>query len=334
VLVQYDDAAEVWDPVTQTFSPTGSLPDNHWQGTAIRLGDGRVLVVGGIPGAISDGPTDTAVIWDPATEDWTPTGSMASGRTGAAWTVLGDGRVLVMGGQAGRLRDSGDGSEAQMWDSAAGRMAELWDPSTGIFRPAGQTGRTYEYFPSATLLPDRRVLLFGYAEEEDGMSAEIWDPTTEIWSTAQPTAGSWSAAAPLGDGRVLVVGTDAGLTTAGRAAAIWDPLSGDLEPTGSLVEGRNGPSATLLSDGRVLVAGGAWPMVHVSGDEYRDGPVTSTAEIWDPRTGTFSFTGNLQDPRTAHSALLLPDGDVFIIGGYDQVSDPVLSAEVFHPDQS
>ena len=84
-------------------------------------------------------------------------------------------------------------------------------------------------------------------------------------------------------------------------------------------QGRFGHSATVLDNGRVLVAGG-----------YNQGPLAS-AEIFDPSTGTWSETGSLESPRNAHSATLLNDGRVLVAGGvgYAQV---LSSAEIYDPD--
>jgi hypothetical protein len=177
------------------------------------------------------------------------------------------------------------------------------------------------------------VLIFGQTEE-GAPSAEAWDPVAETWTTIPAPPETWAAATPLGDGRVLLIGTDAALGIAGRAVLVWDPRSGDAESTGSLIEGRLGPSATVLLDGRVLVAGGAGPDVRVAGAQWESGPATGSAEIWDPRTGTFFATGPLEDPRSAHAAVRLTGGEVLVVGGYDQASDPVSSVEVFQEEEA
>jgi len=83
--------------------------------------------------------------------------------------------------------------------------------------------------------------------------------------------------------------------------------------TGSLNFGRSGPTATLLPNGKVLVAGGG----------------TNTAELYDPASGTWSVTGNLNMPRWVHTATLLPNGNVLVVGGWDNES--VASAELYDP---
>ena len=87
---------------------------------AVRLRDGRVLVAGGAS-------TASAELYDPATNRWTPTGSMSVDRHSSTATLLRDGRVLVVGGHSG----NGTGVQAS---------AELYDPASGRWTPTGRLG--------------------------------------------------------------------------------------------------------------------------------------------------------------------------------------------------
>ncbi len=137
------------------------------------------------------------------------------------------------------------------------------------------------------------------------------DGFLQTGSMAVARAGA--AAVRLADGRVLVVGgwgsrdDHDGLTS----AEIYDPATGSFTPTGSMREGRVSPSVTLLTDGRVLVAGG-YPFHSMT-----VGPATplSSAELYDPATGTFSSTGQMIEGRAGHAAVRIPSGDVLIAGG-------------------
>ena len=123
------------------------------------------------------------------------------------------------------------------------------------------------------------------------------------------------------DGRVLVVGgTSNGVSF--HSAELYDPNTGEWSLTGSLHEGRFNHTATLLSDGRVLVTGGL---------DY-DFPqrVLKSAEVYDPATGTWSQTGDMGTVREFHTATLLANGKVLVVGGAGNVL--YHQAELYDPD--
>jgi len=89
-----------------------------------------------------------------------------------------------------------------------------------------------------------------------------------------------------------------------------------------MTDGRQYHSATLLSDGRVLIVGG--------GSDYANRRFLASAEIFDPATGTFTSTGSLATARSYHTATLLNDGRVLVAGGYGAAA-PLTSAEMYDP---
>jgi hypothetical protein len=121
----FQASAEIFDPKTGTFSPTGSMAHAPGKQTATLLADGRVLIVGG--NEVGDESLKSAEIFDPKAGIFSPTGSMATARTLHAATILADGRVLVVGGTSVGFTFSGPfvGS------------AEIYDAATGLFSPAG-----------------------------------------------------------------------------------------------------------------------------------------------------------------------------------------------------
>jgi len=104
-----------------------------------------------------------------------------------------------------------------------------------------------------------------------------------------------------------------------HSPALLAQSPGRFTATGNMTTPRAVHTATLLLDGRVLVAGGSG----ANGSPYA---ATNTAELYDPATGTFAATGNMTTARAGHSATRLPDGRVLIAGGY-----PGRNAEIYDP---
>ena len=227
---------------------------------------------------------------------WVPTGALDMPRMFHSATLLGTGKVLVVGGIANAAILTG---------------AELYDPASGTWSPTGnmsvpRVGHT------ATLLPSGKVLVVG--GEPNAETAEIYDPTTGSWALTDNlgTARIGHTATLLQSGRVLVVGgyvygIDGESLVLARSAELFDPATGTWSPTGSPFKPRYWHTATLLNDGKVLIARG-------SVDDYYIDP-TSTAELYDPGTGTWSAVATSLLPTWGHTATLLPNGTVLLTGG-------------------
>ncbi len=114
-----------------------------------------------------------------------------------------------------------------------------------------------------------------------------------------------------------------GDTNAG--AEIFDPATGTFKATGSPVVTRNSHTATLLSDGRVLIAGGN---AKGGSNDVPNQVIFNTAEIFDPSSGAFSPAGSMQATRAQFFATLLPSGKVLLGGGR---GTGVSTAELFDP---
>jgi hypothetical protein len=293
--------------------------DGH---SATLLPDGRVLVITGAWRGMGGATVPSAEVWDPVEGSSTRAGSLVTGRPHATATLLTDGRVLVVGGFGGYA-----------YSSTALATVEVWDAESGAFREAGSLAQP-RVGHTATRLQDGRVLVIGGSGPDGQLaSAEVWDPTTERFRSAGSlaTTRGGHTATLLSDGGVLVVG---GSTTGDGAtmsfvtgAELWDPSTGSFIPAGELVEPRAGHTATLLSDGRVLVVGGFIGSGYTSSldDEGRsvvlDAPAglvdghLASAEVWDSSSLSFGATGGMSQARTRHTATLLTDGRVAVVGG-------------------
>lgn len=265
-------SAELYDPTTGTFSATGSMTTARNLHTATLLLDGRVLVAGGSD--TFDHAVASAELYDPTTGTFTATGSMTTARGFHTATLLIDGRVLIAGGN-----DQGWGSDHFL------ASAEIYNPKTGKFTSAGPM-TTKRATHTATLLVDGRVLIAGgtYFDSNASLaSAELYDPKTgEFTATGSMVeARTFHADTLLADGRVLVTGGAAdGWSYGGpfyASAELYDPNTGTFTATGSMGDRRVSHTATLLSDGLVLIAGG-----------YDGRADVDTAELYDPATATFS----------------------------------------------
>ena len=263
-------------------------------------------------GIISSSLTAIAQVPSPS-GGFSLSGSLGDARVAHTATLLTDGRVLVVGG--GQGPDLIDG----FWVVSG---AELFDPATASFASAGISAHD---FHTATLLLSGQVLIAGGESPvfTPTAAADLYDP---IAGSFQQTGNMVMAteqhtATLLQDGRVLIAG---GAGPNGfnweslLFAEIYDPATGTFSVTGSLNEPRFGHTATLLSDGRVLVTGG-W-----STSSLRE---VASAEIYDPVTGLFTYTGSMNVPRSAHTATLLVNGQVLMSGG----SSNSTIAEVYDP---
>jgi hypothetical protein len=197
-------SAELYDPATQVFRPTGSMV-NARSGfssgfTTTLLTNGSVLMVG------DDSSSTSAELYDPATGTFTSTGSMTALRMNLTATLLGNGKVLVIGRGL-----AGIGS------------ADLYDPATGTFTALGSfDGIAGSH--TATLLSDGTVLLIGGGSDGgsyNGSSAYAWiyDPATgtvrDTGTLAVPRL--YPSVALLATGKVLVAGGQTSYTvTAGE----------------------------------------------------------------------------------------------------------------------
>ncbi|WP_437683356.1 Kelch repeat-containing protein [Sorangium sp. So ce131] len=321
-------SAEVFDPVSGTWSQVRPMSTDRYAHTATRLLDGRVVVAGGVnvsDAADNDGPEDSGSpapgerrtldaveVFDPVSGAWSALDPMPTARHAHSATLLRDGRVLAAGG----YNDVNSLDAAEVFDPVSGAWSAL-DAMPGA-----------RSFHTATRLRDGRVLVIGgYGDTGLLGTADVFDPTGDSWSPIEATmavARTEHSATRLRDGRVLVTGGNDG-TGPVSTAEVFDPAEGSWKLTGPTVVARFQAAAVSLRDGRVLVAGGAGQQVGLD-----------SAEVYDPASSTWLSADPMITARSHHSATPLRDGRVLVAGGMGETdSEEILrNAEVFDPVSS
>jgi WD40 repeat protein len=286
-----DSSVEIYDPSSGTFASAGNTLTARDGQTATLLPNGRVLIAGG---SWSDGPD--AELYDPASGTFTATvGHMVHPRYWHTAAVLPNGKVLIVGGYgndswyvaAAELYDPATDTFAaaapyvfDWWCDfcapavqlrngnvlfAYQNWAEIYDVASNTF---SVTGDTWDCFTGTALLTSGKVLYAGGACDEEGRNrhAELYDPAAGGFvATGDMTLPRvWHTVTALRDGTVLVAGGETGNTTdcpcwiaSTRTTELYSPATGTFTASATMTTPREGHTATLLPDGRVLITGGA-----------------------------------------------------------------------------
>ena len=300
-------SAELFDPATGGFEPvSGGMIHVRMGHSAALVPGGKVLIAGG--GDSNGALFPIAELFDPATQTFSATGNILQARTHATATLLPGGKVLLAGGQD---------SQGTLLSTA-----ELYDPGTGTFSPTGnmQSPRAEH---TATLLANGKVLLLGSSKSI--AEAELFDPATGVFTATGPlsTPRAHHTAVLLPGGKVLVLGGAETMMPGGGGAPpapvsldsveVYDPASGKFETVGKLLVARDSHTATLLSSGAVLVAGG---YVHgFDGDAQPYFETMFQAELIDPASFTSTPAASLEQARAEHIATILNNGQILVTGG-------------------
>jgi hypothetical protein len=293
-------------PVMQSFhvagfAATGSMTTPRSFHTATLLAGGKVLVTGGF--SSSGAPLASAELYNPSSGTFSATSNnMPNKAAGHTATVLSNGKVLVVGG--------GNAS------------SQIYDPVANSWSSAGGIGGQRTYHTATWLSGIGKVLIVGGSDNSGKTTntALLYDPVTGSYtSTGNMTVSrDFHTATLLGNGKVLIAG---GRTGTGSSytylatAELYDPATGVFSPAGSMLSLRYGHTATILSDGTILFAGGANP-----------GAITAS-DLYDPSTGMFSAAGSMSTGRQYSTATVFGNLGVIEAGGQNGTS--LASAEQY-----
>jgi hypothetical protein len=357
-------SAELYDSAAGTFKPTGSMTTARWGHTATLLPDGRVLIAGGSGRAEGGGAVASAELYDPSTGTFTATKDMIAARGMHTAILLPNGKVLLVGGYGTSAYP--DIPAAELYDPATGIFTpggsyvgrggcdfcapaillpdgrvlfpgqypvQLYDPMTNSFGPGGMM---IDDHSTATLLTNGKVLFAGGEGYGRLSSAELYDPARGTFASTGNMAFRrvWHTLTLLPNGMALTTGgeTDscagnvcqfAGISA---SAELYDPSAGSFIATGNMAWARDIHTATLLNDGRVLVAGGNGL---ASAELYNP-------DVLVPALALVSLSGDGQGPgaifHAGTSAVASPD-DPAVAGEVLEIYCNGLSSESVIPPQ-
>ena len=328
--------AQVYDPATGLWTATGSLLTARTGHTASLLPTGDILVAGGSSLA-------TAELYNTMTGKWTATGSMPSARQSHSAVVLFNGNVLVAGNASATTSAAIYNTTTKTWSAApaltiarglttatilpngkvlvangnaSGATAEIFDPFTSTWSSSAYAAAS-RLNNTATLLPNGLVLFAGGTNASYTLlsSAELYNygpPATGTWTTAlskQPQR-IYGTTTLLPNGNLLIAGgitAEEDLPTPQYFAVLYNPITDTWSNTGSIAGGRMLHSATLLPNGKVLIAGGC--------DTFSNNYMT-TSLLYDYVTNTWSNTGSMTKVQLGHTATATRNGMVITVGGY------------------
>ena len=300
-----DPRGALWDPKTNTWSPTAPSKRPRGEAAGSLLDDGTVLVTGGVHIPKGHYVLRSSEIYDPKSERWRDAGNTGDQRRGHAHLRLSDGRIALVGGVGGGF-------------AAPTRKISAFDPKGGKYPTIAELGVGRSFHAVMGLGDERFIVVGGQDKEGPLKSVELCTLGKKRCRVIpRPLARERAALARLKSGDVLITG-GVKRRAGGATEVLYDPGKGTFAPTGAMAKLRNDHSLTLLKDGRALAIGG-------------EKGAASSAEVYDPEAKAWAKAPSPAQGRHGHAALRLKDGSVLIVGGVSAEGKAVLKAERLTP---
>jgi len=277
-------SAELYDPITKTWSYTNSMKCSHDYFSSVILNNGNVMVIAGMDN--NGDVIPTCEIYDVLTSTWKIVSPLQTARENHASVCLQDGRVLVAGGNVEQ-------------------SCELYDPYSNKWTFTGKMNILHGSGMSLTMLDNGSIIAIGGSTALD--IAEIYDPNTEKWTLLSSKLNSkyyYHSVIRLTDGRLLIAGTQT--SSYMRYSDLYDQNTQTFKSTGILNTPVGSAAMSLLDDGNVLLYGMG---------EILNPSNTKCIQIYNVNTGiwlynTYSFLG-----ASEATATKLHDGTILLVGG-------------------
>ena len=241
--------------------------------------------------------------------------NMTDARMDFVSLVLGNGDVVAAGGR-------GRGATERVPRLAT---AEIFEIATGQWKSVNEMSSKREIHCGVTLADGRAMIIGGADTRRVNLkTTEILDSSSGEWIKGPKMKKKRykHSCATLNDGTVIVAGgADIGVVA---TAEISGPSLDEFALTGEMNEGRALFTLTVLSDGKVLAVGGSSKNTQDTDSAELN---RTSAEIWDPATGEWILVSPMNTARASHTANLLEDGRVLVVGGMG----PLASAEIYDP---
>jgi len=304
-------SAEVYDPTTGSFAATGGMTDAHlWAGWTAPwpvLSSGKVLVGGGL--AASGALLASVELYDPSAGTFSLTGPLGTPVLAFDLVSLG-GSVLFIGGYSAVT----GAPPTPGWEYTAGTsLVQSYSVTAATVSPVGPVAEARLFGCNVVLQSGDAVAIGGTVGTAATFESNIeqYDPTTMQWTTVGTLANDVTCsegAFLLPNGQILLDG-----------AALLDPTTWATTPLSNPLPNTS-VMLVQLANGDVLGVGG-----------QANGMATVQTERFNASTGQWAAVGSLHQPRSTGRALLLPSGDVLVVGGSDATGAALATAELFHP---